>query len=142
MRKGVGMAILVGLLVSLLSLQTAALAVAAPTNGDLTTATVVAGLPFSDTVGTSQATAAPGDIDCSGLEDTHTVWYGITVATDTLLGLRTQAQFPTEVSASIASGAPGSLTSARSAPPPTAARVWLDRGAGGGVHLGKDPGRG
>jgi hypothetical protein len=104
------MAILVGLLASVLSLQTAALAATAPTNDDVTAATVVAGLPFSDTVDTSEATAAPGDIDCSGLEDTHTVWYAITVATDTQLGLRTQAQSPAEVSTSIASGAPGSLT--------------------------------
>lgn len=99
----------VALIVGLLSLPASAL-VAAPANDDVASATVVGALPFSDTVDTSAATAAPGDLDCSGLEDTHTVWYMIAPATDTVLGLRTEPQFPGEVSTSVASGSPGSLT--------------------------------
>src|SRR6266545_6882765 len=73
-------------------------------------ATVVGALPFSDTVDTSEATAAAGDLDCSGLEDTHTVWYTITPQTDVVLGLRTTPQFPEHVHTSIATGSPGSLS--------------------------------
>jgi len=94
---------------SLLLLPAPALA-AAPANDDVTAATVISGPPFTDTVDTSEATAAAGDLDCSGVEDTHTVWYTITPTTDMLLGLRTEPQFTAEVSTSIASGSPGSLS--------------------------------
>jgi hypothetical protein len=104
-RLGVVVAVFAGLLV----LPTSALA-AAPTNDEVTAATVISALPFADTVDTSEATAAAGDLDCSGLEDTHTVWYVITPTTDMLLGLRTAPQFAAEVSTSVASGAPGSLS--------------------------------
>jgi hypothetical protein len=104
-RLGVVVAVIAGLLV----LPTSALA-AALANDDVTAATVIAALPFADTVDTSEATAAAGDLDCSGLEDTHTVWYAITPTTDMLLGLRTEPQFAAEVSTSVASGAPGSLS--------------------------------
>jgi len=103
-RLGVVVAVIAGLLV----LPTSALA-AAPANDDVTAATVIPALPFTDTVDTSEATAAAGDLDCSGLEDTHTVWYAITPTTDMLLGLRTEFQFAAEVSTSVASGSPGSL---------------------------------
>jgi len=99
---------LVVLLVGLLALPSSALA-AAPQNDEVAGATLVSALPFSDTVDTSEATAAPGDLDCSGLEDTHTVWYAISPTTDMVLGLRTQPQFPGEVSTSVATGSPGSL---------------------------------
>jgi hypothetical protein len=83
----------------------------APANDDVTAATVIAAPPpFADTVDTSEATAAPGDLDCSGVEDTHTVWYTITPTTDMLLGLLTEPQFAGEVSTSVASGSPGSLS--------------------------------
>jgi hypothetical protein len=104
-RLGVVVAVIAGLLV----LPTSALA-AAPANDDITAATVISALPFADTVDTSEATAAAGDLDCSGLEDTHTVWYVITPTTDMLLGLRTEPQFAAEVSTSVASGSPGSLS--------------------------------
>jgi hypothetical protein len=103
-RLGVVFAVFAGLLL----LPTSALA--APTNDDVAAAMVISGLPFADTVDTSEATAAAGDLDCSGLEDTHTVWYAITPTTDMLLGLRTEPQFPAEVSTSVASGSPGSLS--------------------------------
>lgn len=104
-RLGVVVAVIAGLLV----LPTSALA-AAPANDDVTAATVISALPFADTVDTSEATAAAGDLDCSGLEDTHTVWYAITPTTDMLLGLRTEPQFAAEVSTSVASGSSGSLS--------------------------------
>jgi hypothetical protein len=104
-RLGVVVAVIVGLLV----LPTSALA-AAPANDDVTAATVISAVPFADTVDTSEATAAVGDLDCSGVEDTHTVWYAITPTTDMLLGLRTEFQFAAEVSTSVASGSPGSLS--------------------------------
>jgi hypothetical protein len=103
-RLGVVPAVFAGLL-----LPTSALA-AAPANDDVTAATVISALPFADTMDTSEATAAAGDLDCSGLEDTHTVWYAITPTTDLLLGLRTEPQFAAEVSTSVASGSPGSLS--------------------------------
>jgi hypothetical protein len=93
----------------LLLLPTSALA-AAPANDDVTAATLITALPFTETVDTSEATAAAGDLDCSGLEDTHTVWYAITPTTDMLLGLRTEPQFAAEVSTSVASGSPGSFS--------------------------------
>ncbi len=99
---------LVVLLVGLLALQSPALA-AAPQNDEVAGATVVSALPFSDTVDTSEATAAPGDLDCSGLEDTHTVWYAVSPTADMVLGLRTLPQFPGEVSTSVATGSPGAL---------------------------------
>jgi hypothetical protein len=95
--------------VSLLLLPAPALA-AAPANDDVTAATTITTLPFTDTVDTSEATAAAGDLDCSGLVDTHTVWYTITPTTDMLLGLVTEPQFAAEVSTSVASGSPGSLS--------------------------------
>jgi hypothetical protein len=104
-RLGVVLAVFTGLL-----LLPASAFAAAPANDDVTAATAISALPFTDTVDTSEATAAAGDLDCSGLEDTHTVWYAITPTTDMLLGLRTEPQFAAEVSTSVASGSPGSLS--------------------------------
>jgi hypothetical protein len=104
-RLGVVLAVFTGLL-----LLPASAFAAAPANDDVTAATAISALPFTDTVDTSEATAAAGDLDCSGLEDTHTVWYAITPTTDMLLGLRTEPQFTAEVSTSVASGSPGSLS--------------------------------
>ena len=100
----------VALLAGLLWLLPAPASAAPPANDDVGAATVVGALPFSDTVDTSEATTAPGDLDCSGLEDTHTVWYTITPQTDVVLGLRTTPQFPEHVHTSIATGSPGSLS--------------------------------
>jgi hypothetical protein len=104
-RLGVVLAVFTGLL-----LLPASAFAAAPANDDVTVATAISALPFTDTVDTSEATAAAGDLDCSGLEDTHTVWYAITPTTDMLLGLRTEHQFAAEVSTSVASDSPGSLS--------------------------------
>jgi hypothetical protein len=92
----------------LLLLPAPALA-APPANDAVAAATVAGALPFSDTVDTSEATAAAGDLDCSGLEDTHTVWYAITAQADGVLGLRTIPWFPEHVHTAVATGSPGSL---------------------------------
>jgi hypothetical protein len=85
-------------------------AAAAPSNDDVAQATDITTLPFADTVSLAEATAAAGDLDCSGLEDTHTVWYRITPQSDMRLGLRTVNGDGIEVSTTVASGQPGSLT--------------------------------
>ena len=103
------LSVVVAVIAGLLAMPTSVLA-AAPANDDVIAATVISALPFADTVDTSEATAAAGDLDCSGLEDTHTVWYAITPTTDMLLGLRTEPQFAAEVSTSVASGSSGSLS--------------------------------
>jgi hypothetical protein len=100
----------IALLAGLLVLLPTPAAAAPPANDDVSAATAVGALPFSDTVDTSEATAAAGDLDCSGLEDTHTVWYTITPQTDVVLGLRTTPQFPEHVFTSVGTGQPGSLS--------------------------------
>jgi hypothetical protein len=100
----------IALLAGLLVLLPAPASAAPPANDDVGAATVVGALPFSDTVDTSEATTAAGDLDCSGLDDTHTVWYTITPQTDVVLGLRTTPQFPEHVFTSVATGSPGSLS--------------------------------
>ncbi|HWO70969.1 MAG TPA: hypothetical protein VNP94_09485 [Actinomycetota bacterium] len=51
-----------------------------PPNDDFDAATVVAAVPFSDSLDTSEATTAPDDPDCAG--NGHTVWYAFTPASD------------------------------------------------------------
>jgi hypothetical protein len=60
----------------------AAWAVVPPNNG-FDNATVITSLPFSDSLDTTDATKANDDPDCSGAEDSHTVWYSFTPAADT-----------------------------------------------------------
>ena len=99
------------LLAGLAALTFASFAVAAaPTNDDVAQATDITTLPFADTVSLAEATEAAGDLDCSGLADTHTVWYRIAPQSDMRLGLRTSNHEGIEVSTTIASGQPGSFT--------------------------------
>ncbi|XYI02337.1 hypothetical protein ACMHYB_22290 [Sorangium sp. So ce1128] len=65
---------------AILLLFPAGAAYAAPVNDDITSATVVPELPFTDTIDTSDATTAPGDPDCAG--NGHTVWYEFTSTSD------------------------------------------------------------
>ena len=83
---------------------------AAPPNDDVAQATSITSLPFADTVSLAEATAAAGDLDCSGLGDAHTVWYRITPESDMRLGLRTVNDEGVDVSTTVASGQPGSFT--------------------------------
>lgn len=98
-------------LAGLAALVFVTLAVASePSNDDVAHATEITSLPFADTVSLTEATAAAGDLDCSGLDDTHTVWYRIIPQADMRLGLRTLNQEGIEVSTAVASGQPGSST--------------------------------
>ena len=98
-------------LVGLAALAFVSLAVAAvASNDDIAQATTITDLPFVHTVSLAEATEAAGDLDCSGLEETHTVWYRVTPKNDMQLGLRTVSQDGTEVTTTIASGQAGSLT--------------------------------
>ncbi|MDQ3871800.1 MAG: hypothetical protein M3301_09330, partial [Chloroflexota bacterium] len=83
---------------------------AVPANDDVEQATDITSLPFATTVSLTEATAAAGDLDCSGIDDTHTVWYRITPQSDMRLGLRTVNEAGSEVSTTVASGEPGSFT--------------------------------
>jgi len=85
-------------------------AAATPSNDNAAQATEITTLPFADTVSLAEATTTAGDLDCSGLDDTHTVWYRITPPSDMRIGLRTANGDGTEVSTTIASGEPGSFT--------------------------------
>jgi hypothetical protein len=52
----------------------------APANDDFDSATVIASLPFTDSIDTSEATTAADDPQCSG--EGHTVWYAFTAPAD------------------------------------------------------------
>src|SRR5262245_64458494 len=67
--------------VSVFALFLAASAVAQPANDDFDNATVFGALPFTDSISTVDATAAPDDPFCIGLND-HTVWYSFTPTAD------------------------------------------------------------
>jgi hypothetical protein len=79
-------------------------AAAQPANDDFDSATVVTGLPFTDSRDTSDATAEPGDPDCAG--NAHSVWYAFTPTQDmALLVDASGSDYDTSVSAWV--GAPG-----------------------------------
>jgi hypothetical protein len=79
-----------------------------PANDEIEQAVPVSRLPFSHTVDLAEATEGAADLDCSGLADTHTVWYAITLQADARVGLRIDTEV-TEVSVAVGSGEPGSL---------------------------------
>ena len=83
-----------------------------PANDDITQAVHVEALPFSHTVDLSSATESTSDLDCSGLADTHTVWYRVVADEGVRLGLRVQTEVP-EVSVAVGTGEPGSLSLVR-----------------------------
>lgn len=60
---------------------------APPSNDDFDNATVISGLPFSDSLDTTEATTAPDDPDCVG--QGPTVWYAFTPAEDIRVGANT-----------------------------------------------------
>src|SRR5207244_307492 len=68
---------LLGLSLAIFALPAIGLA-AAPTNDNFGSATVIAGLPFSDSVDNTEATLEPGEPSCSS---SQTVWYSFTPAT-------------------------------------------------------------
>ena len=79
-----------------------------PPNDDFGNATAITELPFTDTVDTDAASAAPDDpADCAGT--VRSVWYALTPSTDTTVAVSTQAS---DYSADIAvyTGQRGALT--------------------------------
>jgi hypothetical protein len=80
---------------------------APPANDDFDHATVIPGLPFSDSLDTTEATTAADDPDCAG--NGHTVWYSFTPASDVSVVANTfGSDYDTTVSAY--TGTRGNLT--------------------------------
>jgi len=82
---------------------------AAPANDDIANAVGVTGLPFVASVDIAEATQAPGDLHCGTLPDGNTVWYKITPSSDLRIGFHVETSVQ-ELSISIGTGSPGSLT--------------------------------
>jgi hypothetical protein len=79
---------------------------AAPSNDDIDQATPITSLPFSDELDTTEATRAPDDPMCVG--DGPTVWYALTLETETRVELNTfDSDYDTTLSAYV--GEPGNL---------------------------------
>lgn len=82
---------------------------AAPGNDDIANAVNVTSLPFGANVDITEATRAPGDLQCATLPDGNTVWYKITPSSDIRIGYQIETSVQ-ELSISIGTGSPGSLT--------------------------------
>jgi hypothetical protein len=79
---------------------------AAPGNDDVELATPITALPFTDELDTSEATRAPDDPVCAG--EGPTVWYALTLDTETRVELNTfGSDYDTTLSAYV--GEPGNL---------------------------------
>jgi hypothetical protein len=79
------------------------------TGDDCSSPRAIVSSPFIDTLDTTGATSSPNDpISCSGGSDTHTVWYSITPAVNTVYGIETtMSDYNTVVS--VYTGSCGSL---------------------------------
>jgi hypothetical protein len=87
-------------LVALFSLAVAApAAAAAPSNDDAGSPTVIGGLPFTDSVNTTEATADADDPGCFGPGTNASVWYAYTNGADpvTLLADTTGSDYTTTI---------------------------------------------
>jgi hypothetical protein len=81
-----------------LAFATPALA-AAPSNDDAGAATVIASLPFTDSLNTAEATPDPSDPDCFGTGTNASVWYTFTTGADpiTLLADTSSSDYGTQI---------------------------------------------
>lgn len=80
---------------------------APPANDEITSATQVSRLPFSDSLSTVEATPAAGDPECVGVGPT--VWYALTLRRNTTVTVSTAgSNYDTTLSAY--TGSPGNLT--------------------------------
>lgn len=97
--------LLVSCVVIALNLALAAPALAvAPTNDERSAATVVPGIPYSDSVSTVDATTASDDPDCVG--QGPTVWYSFTPSDSVFIGANTfGSDYDTTLSAYVQDGA-------------------------------------
>jgi hypothetical protein len=92
--------------ISLLCLSAGIVAAAPPGNDDISNATEITALPFSDSIDTSEATTAADDPNCFG--QGPTVWYVYTPSADqTLLADTFGSDYDTTLSAY--TGSPGDL---------------------------------
>jgi hypothetical protein len=98
----------VALIIGLLAAFTVFPAFAAPpSNDDFDDATVISGLPFSDSIDTTEATTASDDPDCAG--QGPTVWYAFTPAEDIRVGADTFGS-DYDTTLSVYTGSRGALT--------------------------------
>lgn len=99
---------LIVMMVGTLSVFSASIALAQPSNDDIANATAFSALPFSDgPVDTTTATTAPDDPNCAGTGPT--VWYAFTPSSDVRVGIDTfSSDYDTTLSAY--TGSPGNLT--------------------------------
>jgi len=93
--------------VFMLALSGAHPAFAAPTNDDFDNATIISQFPFSDAIGTSEATVAVDDPYCAG--QAVTVWYKFTAAADTTIVANTIGS-SYDTTLSVYTGSRGALT--------------------------------
>jgi hypothetical protein len=68
---------------------TGSAAAAPPSNDEITTATVITTLPFSESLDIRDATADPADGGCGGSDDLATVWYTFTPVVDMVVRVDT-----------------------------------------------------
>ncbi len=84
-----------------------------PSNDDCADATVIASLPYSDSVDVATATIDPSDpIGCDSYQGTNTVWYSYTPLTDTLLLIDTSGSMGYVPGVSVYTGTCGAPTEA------------------------------
>jgi hypothetical protein len=94
-------------LVGLFSLAFAApVLAAAPGNDDAASPTVIGSLPFTDSLDTTNATAAPADPDCFESGTNASVWYAYTTGTDpvTLISDTFESNYATTIT--VVTGSP------------------------------------
>lgn len=91
-------------------LEAGPVAAAAPSNDEITAATVIGQLPFFDAVDLSQATWNPAtDSSACSFEHAHSVWYTFTPATDQKVAFDLSASF-SFLAIDVFTGSPGALT--------------------------------
>ena len=111
-----------GLLLALLNISPA---LAQSANDDFGSATIVNAWPFTDTISTTEATAAVDDPSCSGNE--HSVWYSLTPSTNATIEVDTAgSDYATTLS--VYTGARGALDQLSCTP--YGGRVSVDVSAG------------
>jgi hypothetical protein len=105
-KRRVTMKTVIAVLAAVLMLLGTAVA-QAPPNDDITAATVIPAVPFTDAINTTEATTAADDPDCVG--QGPTVWYSFTPDADGTFGANTFGS-DYDTTLSVYTGTPGNLT--------------------------------
>ena len=79
---------------------------AAPSNDDAGSPTVIASLPFADSLDTSEATSDPSDPDCFGSGSSASVWYAFTTGADPVTLLADTSGSDYETAITVMAGSP------------------------------------